>query len=193
MLIAEGSSDCYFLPGVLSRGLEKLIQDCPSHVDVQEVEQYSLYSIADHADLRRSLESDGGDYDLIFVHRDYRKADEWFHSFFRTLEPLGLRNVVKVIPVQTTEAWMLADGDALRVASGSSGLSDRQLGVPRRPSEVERIPAPKTLVQGLLPDTKSHYNLLAENIRLEQLEQVPSYQRWAQDTRAALSSLGFMR
>ncbi|WP_347404648.1 hypothetical protein [Solwaraspora sp. WMMD1047] len=98
------------------------------------------------------------------------------------------------MPVRETEAWLLADGQALRDALGVR-WSDVDMGLPASPREVERIVDPKKLlndVTGRVSRTVTdHFGQLGELVSLQRLDSVPAYRRWWDDTRDALESLGY--
>ena len=81
---------------------------------------------------------------LIFVHRDAenRPLDDRLTEF----EPVSRIDVVPVIPVRMSEAWILFDGFAIARAAGSPSA---KVPVPRL-SEIEGIAEPKDLLERLL-------------------------------------------
>ncbi|GAB3800854.1 hypothetical protein GCM10027605_17180 [Micromonospora zhanjiangensis] len=99
-----------------------------------------------------------------------------------------------MIPVRETEAWLLADGEALRNTLGVR-WSDADLGLPRRARDVEQISDPKKVLDQIMcrvsRPVRSHYGQLGELISLEKLREVPAYRRWWDDSRVALEALGF--
>ena len=86
-------------------------------------------------------------FHLVFVHRDQganpdRVRDEWMLPLAKAWGDSRPERMVPVIPIRETEAWLLADGAALRTALGVQ-WSDSDMGVPGRPREVEAIADPK--------------------------------------------------
>jgi len=84
--------------------------------------------------------------DIVFVHRDAeREAPE-----ARRQEVPFMRDVVPVIPVRMTEAWLLIDERAIRTAAGNpNGTSTLDLPLPRR---LEAMPDPKAALRTLLAE-----------------------------------------
>ncbi|MFY1633446.1 DUF4276 family protein [Solwaraspora sp. WMMB335] len=121
-LISEGLSDDRFLPRLLARALEELcLIEFDETVYVSDVQPLRARSGPVGIDDVIGLvdRSDGG-FTIIFFHRDQganaeRVRREW-------LDPLRKRwtdrreQLVAVVPVRETEAWLLADGQALRSA-----------------------------------------------------------------------------
>nr|MDT0663059.1 DUF4276 family protein [Micromonospora sp. DSM 115978] len=199
-LVSEGVTDDQFLPRLLSRALTEL---CLTEFD-DSVEVAEVQPLRDHGgpssigQLLDIVEGNKGAFNLIFFHRDqganpHRVREEW-------LEPLRKRwvgrteQLVAVVPVRETEAWLLADGQALRDALGVR-WSDADMGLPASPREVERVVDPKKLlndVTGRVSRTVTdHFGQLGELVSLQRLDSVPAYRRWWDDTRNALESLGY--
>ncbi|MBB5923188.1 hypothetical protein FHR81_004255 [Actinoalloteichus hoggarensis] len=110
--------------------------------------------------------------------------------------------LVKLAPVREMESWALADLDKVNQLAGCDV---------RRPDvfesdllgDVERLTKPKrTLTEALRADSGRRRSrrkaseclpLLAERVRLDRLDRVPSFARWRADTVAALRELSFIR
>ena len=88
------------------------------------------------------------DYDssamVIFVHRDSENRP--LEDRLREFEPVTQPNVVPVVPVQMSEAWILFDGSAVAKAAGSPAAA---VPVPRI-AEIEGIGNPKERLDELL-------------------------------------------
>ena len=81
---------------------------------------------------------------LTFVHRDAEKAS--LEERLKEFEPLDRRDVVPVVPIRMSEAWILFDGSAIAKAAGSPSSS---VSVPKM-SGIENIADPKGLLNRLL-------------------------------------------
>jgi hypothetical protein len=102
--------------------------------------------------------------------------------------------------VRETEASLLADGNAIRAAFGTT-LDDARLGLPARSVEVERVPDPKALLdqviaaahggrlRGSHPAASPYFDMLGERVRLDALRQLTAFRRFESDLRAALIDL----
>jgi hypothetical protein len=103
------------------------------------------------------------------------------------LENEVCKNLVAIIPVQMTEAWMLADIDLFKEKIGTS-KSNSDLGLPSRIKLVENLSDPKSVIKEALrlaqidqPKrrkklTIAHlYSPLSQELSIEKLMQLPSY------------------
>jgi hypothetical protein len=101
-----------------------------------------------------------------------------------------------VVPVRKTEAWVLADGDALRGVLGIN-WPDARLGAPGRAADVERIADPKVPIREFVGRLKrpieDFYEELAESISLDRLGEVPSFAEVRGRISDSLAGLGYRR
>lgn len=99
-----------------------------------------------HQDVEETVQRVQADYapDLVFVHRDAEKEKR---EVRRREIPTDV-GIVPVIPVRMTEAWLLVDEVALRIAAGNPN-GKQKLQMPRL-NRIEGLPDPKSVVQGLL-------------------------------------------
>lgn len=116
---------------------------------------------------------------------------------------LGGHRHVAVVPVRETEAWTLADGDALREVFGTT-LDDAALRVPASPREVEGIVDPKAELDAAYAAAQggrkarrrkkaaSLLEVVGERVCLSALAEVPAYRRLKTDLRAALRELNYL-
>ena len=97
-----------------------------------------------HGSISENLEKYGSGSMLIFVHRDSETMtlDERLREF----DGIARSDVVPVVPVQMSEAWILFNGTAIAKAAGSSSA---EVPVPRV-AELEGIRNPKARLDDLL-------------------------------------------
>ncbi len=81
---------------------------------------------------------------LIFVHRDSESAG--LEERLREFDSTSRSDIVPVIPVRMSEAWLLIDGQAIARAAGASSSV---VSVPRL-SEIEKISNPKEQLDYLI-------------------------------------------
>ncbi len=81
---------------------------------------------------------------LIFVHRDSESAG--IEERLREFDSASRSDIVPVIPVRMSEAWLLIDGQAIARAVGASSSV---VSVPRL-SEIEKISNPKEQLDYLI-------------------------------------------
>jgi hypothetical protein len=87
--------------------------------------------------------------DLLVVHRDAERArrETRVNEITAALSSLQTPPAVAVVPVRMTEAWLLFDEHAIRLAAGNPAGRGR-LPLPRRSPEAE--PNPKRILQNCL-------------------------------------------
>lgn len=201
-LISEGVTDDHFLPRLLGRALTELcvteFEDSVEVADVQPLrDRKGPCSIED---VMRLVDQNAASFSVIFFHHDQganadRVEAEWLGPL-RKLWGDRAEHLVAVVPIRETEAWLLVDGEALRLALGVR-WTDAQMGLPATPREVERVSDPKKVLNDVMRrvsrSREDHYGQLGELVSLARLREVPAYQRWWSDTRDALTRLGYNR
>jgi hypothetical protein len=199
-LVSEGVSDDQFMPRLLGRALTELclteFEDLVEVAEVQPLRDHAGPSTVD--EVVDVVSRNAGAFSVIFFHRDQGANPERVRSEW--LKPLRRRwvdrseQLVTVVPVRETEAWLLADGQALRDALGVR-WSDAEMGLPASPRGVERVADPKRVLNEVTGRVSrsmvDHLGQLGELISLQRLNLVPAYRRWWEDTRNALRSLGY--
>ncbi|MEU6711901.1 hypothetical protein ABZ897_10540 [Nonomuraea sp. NPDC046802] len=156
----------------------------PRPVDVQVVQYSACRMIKDDERIRQAIHELAGDCHLIFLHSDHReraKADR--HAG---------RDVIPLIPVKETEAWLLADA---QVWARVPGADVRRL--PAKSREVERISDPKAVLRTVLSGVghrkvDEHFAFAGDHVDLAVLAQLPAYAEWVDTTSKALRSHGFL-
>lgn len=147
LLISDGSSDAALIP-ILSYVLKRKFND--------------LDFIGDRADFFRvprrpktlrqkiQLGKDLYEPDIIFIHRDCENdsINKRCEEIQEALHDLPLERVIKVIPLRMTEAWLLIDESAIRMAVGNPNGTVR-LNLPPI-NRLERLPDPKETLESLL-------------------------------------------
>jgi hypothetical protein len=215
-LFAEGPTDHRFLSPLLYRLAEEIcLRQARGVVDVGRLLSLrSPESLRDADRPTRIVEAArqaDSTFHVLFLHTD--GGSDWNRAYAErvapavaavagALSPAGHRTTA-VVPVRETEAWALADGDALRSAFGTT-LSDEALGVPERPADVEGIPDAKkalehALVQATGPGRRrrrrgaaAFLEVIGEQVSLARLAQVPAFGRLAVDLQRTLEIHGFI-
>jgi hypothetical protein len=209
-LVAEGPTDERFLGPLLRRTVEAAcLEVCRSEVEVGDVAplRWSGPGRPPLADfVLESAQRCRETAHILFIHTDgggdpdRARRERFSPAMERVAAADGLPRLVAVIPVRETEAWLLADGDAIRAAFGTT-LDDIRLGLPDRPSDVERVPDPKALLdrvilaarggrsRGTRPGASPYFDVLGERVRLAALRQLPAYRRIESDLRTTLMDL----
>jgi len=201
-LIAEGPFDDLFLPPLLTRALTDIcLADFEDSVDVADVLPLRAVNRPHSVPETLKLVSENaGSFNVVIFQRDQgantaRVRDEWLGPL---MEQWGDRpeQLVRIVPVRETEAWMLADGDALRRVLGLR-WPDKRLGVPDRPKAVEEIPDPKKPLRDLGAELgrpiDRYFERLGELVSLSVLASVPAFAWWRREAVEALTALGLRR
>jgi hypothetical protein len=118
--------------------------------------------------------------DLLFIHRDAERQDpeKRYEEINEAIKEAGLQGVrtpaVCVVPVQMTEAWLLFEETAIRLAAGNPN-GKNPLMIPGL-SEIERIPNPKDILFEILREASEltgrrlkKFNMSEARIRITEL------------------------
>lgn len=206
-LYAEGANDYRFLCPLLLRLCEDVCAQATQRVDIGDV-----LALSDPSDevgapraerIAKSAIDASSAWNLLFVHAD---ADSDAEAAFRDRVLPGLELVrdagigrvegIAVVPVRETEAWTLADGDALRAVLGTT-LGDQDLGIGFRGRALERVTDPKQMLNIAFAAAQprgrrsrvgvSHLlNALGEQVALNRLRDLPSFAKVESELRSAL-------
>jgi hypothetical protein len=212
-LFAEGPSDHEFLPRVILRSTTE-ISAAVSNEPVEIAEQFIRASTTKNTEMRSRPERVEALFgsaleaiDLLFIHADGQgdsntAFDERvlpccnrLHSRF----PAARFGCVGVVPVRETEAWAIADADAVTRALGTR-KSAQELGLPDNAANVETTLDPKAVLQraqrialgGRRQDrarTGSILAVLGETVGLGVLRELPAFRDFENRLRGALQNL----
>ena len=213
-MLVEGASDARFLTSIVQRTGEQLVlQHGRTVTDVLApliVRRQPGEDLAASV-LRAARQASG--YHCLIVHADADRRDPAQAHVkrmqpgiaqviaARAKEPGLCDQIVPLIPVHMTEAWMLADAEALCAIIGTvMGAAD--IGLPLQPHEVEGIADPKRVLHQAIqralagrPRRRRQIERaeidepLARQISLAKLARVPAYQQFTDDLRHALRTV----
>lgn len=209
-LYAEGPADYNFLRPLLQRLCEALCQEANQPVEFPESvlaldHPQAMHNAPRDERIAAAAREARGAWRILFVHADAdgdagrARAERAQPGIDRLHQEFGGEGIgVAVIPVRETEAWAIADGDALRRASGSSA-SDQHMGLPpTRAIESESDPK-AVLDQAWRIATASRkrqrsnpagmLSYLGETISLDRLRSLSAFQTLERDVKAALHAL----
>jgi len=215
-LYTEGPTDNRFLPLIIQRtASDLLLQRAAQVVDVLPVQIVQRLRAEDRANAILQAAQTSWGYPLLVVHSDAddRSADAALAERIQPGQMLVAqqpdeanlcRNLVPIVPITMTEAWMLADRNRLRELLNSD-LSSGDLGLPASFGEIERIADPKARLAQALRIASAHrpqrrrrdrtigelYEPLGEQIALTELGQLSAYQTFQVDLADALRNLGY--
>lgn len=214
-LYTEGPTDEKFLPIIIQRTIQQiLIKRGRMTVDI--LEPILLRRLVDHKSygtqaerILRAARLAAG-YHTLIIHADADHASSQ-KALTERIQP-GLElvqqsqdrvcgQVLPLIPIRMTEAWMLADPATLQDVIGTNVLP-QTLGLPERAEQVQSIPNPKQTLNQAIQNALAHqsrrrrrlqpgalYEPLARQLSLERLNQVPAYQQFVGEMTNTLIAL----
>ncbi|AGX88750.1 DUF4276 family protein [Candidatus Symbiobacter mobilis] len=209
-LYAEGPTDYYFLRALLQRLCEDLcMREACTPVDVSEVLALNHPKGTEGESREQRILAAAklaqGAWRILFIHAD--GANDPPRARREQVEP-GLALLrqcvtqdgvgVAVVPIRETEAWAIADGDAIRSTFGTS-LDNDVLGLPAR-RHAEAVPDPKAILKGAFASTQPsarrrkqgtspYLNTLGETISLNNLRELAAFKSLEDELRTALRQL----
>ena len=215
-LFAEGPTDHRFLGSVLNRLCTEI---CQSHgrapVDIGEVlELHSLPGSQQQSRAERisaAAREAATAWHILFIHADadadakaarQQRVQPAMDKLMATGE-FSAHDIVAVIPVRMTDAWMLADPDALRKALHL--VENLDLELPTRTRELERLTEPKAQLQQITRRSSTRKRQrrrrdpldslprqLGNSISLDCLRRLPAFQIMERELRQSLAHLGYL-
>ena len=211
-LYAEGPTDVRFLGPLLLRLCADICaRRASAPVEINEVLPLAESSEAKTAPreyrvLEAARQAEGA-WTLLFIHGDadgdarQARSARVQPALDRLQETFGdTGRAVAVIPVRTTEAWAVCDGNALREVLGTQ-LDDAALGLPHTASGVERLADPKQCLERAFEASKapgrrrqsarvgSLYGPLGEQVSLGRLRELPAFAAFETELVRALTEL----
>ncbi len=215
-LVAEGSTDYRFYRFLIPRILEQTAVDCKGIIDIYLRQIKHPSNKLDFPEMVRLASQVGfleNGISILIVHTD---ADSSSDSVAlknkiapakKHLTPYPeseyCKLMVPLVPVYMTESWMLADPTLLKseieLGKGVAGIK-----FPKKPESVSN---PKDLINKAIQSSQAHlsrrkkryypgigslYEELGQNLSLEKLDRLPSYQKFKESLREAFQELNLM-
>lgn len=208
----EGSTDERFLGQIIERTFEYELMK--SDLDI---EMYAPIHLDEKSDsFSEKIEKIAATYNyfhVICVHCDAdapsidrivkRKIVPAFNEVQKN--PNACRNLVAIIPVQMTEAWILADIDLL-INEINSVKSCDELGLPCKARLVEKIADPKARIENALRIDRQKltrrrtklriadiYTPLGQKIPIEALNELPSFRTFKENVTQSMINLKYLK
>lgn len=214
-LYCEGPTDQLFLSIIIQRSSRKILEQYKQgSINISRVETIKINKTG----LRRDecvfqAASKAAKYHVLIVHADAdhptreKALLERFQPGYRLVQQAEekiCKNLLPIIPVRMTEAWMLADHEAMQDVL-ETALRVQELGLPSKARQVESDPDPKHTLRQIMQracaersrrhravDLRSLYAPLARRINLERLGNVPSYKQFVKDLTETLKILNLV-
>ena len=112
------------------------------------------------------------------------------------------KNLVAIVPVQMTEAWMLADKELLKRQLGTN-KNDEELGINKNPEDFSD---PKHIIESAIRVARNQkpqrrrceltiselYQPIGQQIKLNKLDTLPSYQKFKEAVRNSFKQLSYL-
>ncbi len=214
-LISEGSTDQRFLKSIVERTFDDLKFECDSDIDIFDIKEIKLSTGTTF--VTKVLESSSIGYKnfgmtILCVQTDADNRnleDTYSHKIKPALIELESQDanqcckiLVAIVPIQETEAWMLADKELLKQEMGTD-RSDNDLEINRMP---EHIANPKEVIENAIRIARESYTKkrrkdltladlylpIGQSIDLFKLERLSSYQDFQSNVRKAFKSLNLL-
>ena len=205
-LATEGSSDHRFLPNIIQRTFEIVALESPQEIQILELITLSQIS-GKNIDIREKAKQyaiqavEKGAMVLCFHADADDKTDK--NVFKNIINPAFdaiksdnrdlCRNLVAIVPIQMTEAWMLADKELLKKQL-CTNKNDSDLEINKNP---ELFADPKQAITNAIKKARENitqrrrkkltiddlYSPLGTTIELSKLELLPSYKKFEKAVR----------
>lgn len=214
-LLAEGTTDQRFLEGIIQRTFTNLTFDCQKDIDIESVVNLSKDKQQNFVEAVLQAAKKGWDefgITILCVHVDADSSTAvavYQNKIQKAIATLAQQNeneyckiLVAIVPIQETEAWMLADSELLREQINTKKTAN-ELGIHRSP---ETIANPKEVIEHAIKIAQQDkskrrrrsltiaelYLPLGQSVALEKLDQLPSYQDFKENIRTAFRQLNLL-
>jgi len=215
-LFTEGKTDIRFLQSIVQKTLEAVaFDDCSGQFDIDlspiEINKTGLGFIEQVLAASKRGQEDFGmmilcvqaDADKKTLNDTYQyKINPCQVELEKQPENEFCKILVAIVPIQETEAWMLADKELLRKEIGTN-KTDSELKMSRHP---ETIANPKEVIEKAIQIARKNltrkrrkdltiadlYSSIGQQIDLEKLESLPSYQNFKENVKKAFINLNLL-
>jgi hypothetical protein len=214
-LITEGTTDIDFLLPIIEKTFNKVAFQCKGQIDVEifpiEISKIKLGFIEQVITASKKGFDDFGmtvlcvqaDADTKNLENTYEyKIKPAKVELEKQNDKAYCKNLVAIVPIQETEAWMLADKELLKSEIGTD-KTDTELNIQRQP---ESFANPKEIIENAIRiaradlTKKKRANLsigdlyipIGAEIDLEKLETLSSYQDFQENVREAFRKMNLL-
>ncbi len=209
----EGSTDQRFLKSIIIKVFETLAFECEGAIEVFDPVFIKFPKkvgfVHDLIDVSIEAYKIGINVLCVHVDADSNDDDEVIRykvaPAFGEIEMKGdntnCKNMIAIIPVHMTEAWMLADKELLKDQIGTN-MSNSDLGINRAP---ESIANPKKIIEDALAIAQTEipkrrnriyiedlYQPIGQKITMERLETLESFKKFKLSVENALKKLNYL-
>jgi hypothetical protein len=209
----EGTTDVRFLQNIIRKSFETVAFECRSAIEVYE--PVYLSKVGDtFVEQITNLTTKYNYFHVLCIHRDSDSPtiENTMRNFITpafqaVLEIKGVvcKNLVPIIPIQMSEAWMMADFDLLKEKIGTD-KTNIDLGLPVRISAIENDNNPKETISNSIRIARinqtrrqrrklniSHlYSPISQELTIDKLIQLPSFMQFIEGIRQAMRKLNYL-
>lgn len=209
----EGSTDVKYLESIIQRTFEHVAFECHGQIEVLPA-QYLKKQNGDFVELVKDYARKAEEMGVMVlcVHTDADDTTDIF-SYNNKIIPAFTavndiqgesicKNLVAIVPVRMTEAWMLSDKELLKAEIGTS-KSNEELGIDRLPEDYNN---PKQTIEDAIRIARQNltkrrrhelviselYSPIGQKVALSTLERLTSYQKFKEAVRAAYTKLNYL-
>lgn len=208
----EGSTDKRFLEAVVRKTFEDVAFECESEIDVYDPIFFPKPLGLGFADQIKNVAEKAfhNGINILCIHAD-ADADSDNNTFETKIRPAFeivekaegriCKNIVAIVPIQMIESWMLADKDLLKTEIGTN-KSNEDLEIIRLPEAIadpkETIKNALRIAQLDLPKRRQRveigdlYQPLGQKLKIEKLNEIPSYKKFREAVRQAFVTLNYL-
>lgn len=209
----EGPTDVRFLESIIQRSFEDVAFECNGQVEVLPV-QYIEKQSGGFIDMVKNCARRSEELGIMVlcIHADAEGASDAntfnnkikpaFSVIDATMNEPVCKNLVTIVPVQMSEAWMLSDKDLLKTEIGTN-KSNLELGLHRAP---ESYSDPKKAIDDAIRTARQAttrrrrheltiaelYLPIGQKITLDKLEKLSSYKKFKEAVRGAFRKLNYL-
>ncbi len=214
-LMAEGTTDYQFLALIVEKALTEIVFDCQGQIDI-DVKKIDCEKGNGFVDFVSNASKKGHqDYGItmLIIHTDAddtTAADAYSTRIRPALAFLEAqsaethcKHIAALVPIQETEAWMLANKEVLIKQIGTK-KNEAELNINGHPegftNPKERIQEAIRIGRAELPKKRREslqvsdlYSFLGQSIQIGDLQSFKSYQDFENNVRQVLIDLNFLQ
>ena len=215
-LFVEGTTDISFLSSIVERTLQNVAFDCKGEIDLEVKEikiDKSGLSFCDQVVMASEKGFSEFGITILCVHSDAdnkKLEDTYQNRINQAIDRLMqleakqyCKILVAIVPIQETEAWMLADKELLKNEIGTD-KSDNELEINRQPESIAR---PKEVIENAIRIARENYTRkrrkdltigdlylpVGQAMSLDKLEKLESYRDFKNNVKEAFKTLNLLQ
>jgi len=212
-LYTEGNTDVRFLTSIIKRTFEEICFDCQGDLEILDIQNIKINKSTFSEDVISVARTGTNDFGIMVlcVHTDaddntdtnvYQNKINPALNVLENSDEDICKNIVPVVPVQMTEAWMLADKELLKRELGTN-KNDNELAIYKT---AEEYSDPKEAIKNAIvivnqERTRRHrkdlnisdlYQRIGQSISINKLKDVPSYSKFQMNIREVLKKMNYL-